>query len=281
MPVHWILQNNIYAEEGFEQLISFLDRTKSLYSIHKVIPFVGTLDPMPVVEGPVIVLGSYTLARVAREHGWEPGAFLENLDFEVQHQHWGEHMLNHDAKIVRFGEVPEQLQPFFIRPVHDTKSFTGQVMDWIEFSEWRTRVASLLPEDHPTVDASTTVMVCRKKEIWSETRFWVVDGRIVTYSGYKLGTLKRYTTPEQVDADVVQFALAVVQAWRPNLAFVLDIANTPDGYRICEVNNLNSAGFYKADLGRLIIALEDLVRLMAKGGPYHEPSQRGLSMRYR
>ena len=260
---HWILQNNLYSEEGFESLTGALEKFEFPYSIHKCIPFVGTLEPEAnPPPGPVIVMGSYTLARHARERGWTPGAWLDNLDFRVQLKQWGERMLNAEAGVTtirNFAAMLLQKRTFFVRPVHDTKSFTGQVFDFRTWNEFRNRVRALAPADNPTVTGDTEILVCETKEIYSETRTWIVDGRVVTASGYKVGTLKRYTPPEQVDERITRFAQVCADHWCPNEAFVLDVADTPDGLRIVEINNLNSAGFYKADMQKLVQALHELV----------------------
>lgn len=275
--MHWLLQSNLYSEEGWDTLVAALERLGLPYSVHKVIPFVGELEPVPEPQSDdVIVMGSYTLANYAVKQGWSPGAYLENLDFETQRAQWGTRMLNHDARVSRFADVLPQTMPFFLRPVHDTKSFTGQVFDWPSFVEWRDRVLALLPEDHPTITADTLVMTCSKKEIYSETRTWIVAGKVVTASGYKLGTIKRYTPPEAVDARITEFAAESAEIWQPNDAFVLDVADTAEGLRICEVNNLNSAGFYKGDVVKLIQALEDLnTELNAPFNPDWAPSPPG------
>jgi len=268
--MHWIIQNNIYEEEGFATLLETLDRFDLTRTLVKVVPFVGEIigtdgPPLPSSGGDAIVMGSYSLARQAKKMGWVPGAFLHNLDFEVQHRAWGEWMLNADAHVCAFDAVPFQPEPFFIRPVHDTKAFTGYVEDWDGYSKWLASLRRLPespdPENDPLgvnlMTLSTPVMVCAKKEIYSETRTWVVDGRVVTSSGFKLGTLKRYTTPDQVDSRVIDFANSVAGHWSPNEAYVLDVADTADGLKVGEVNNLNSAGWYRADLQRLVTALED------------------------
>jgi hypothetical protein len=255
--MHWILQNNIYNEAGFAELVGALERLGLPFSLHKVIPFVGELDPEPAPHGDrVVVMGSYTLARAAQRRGWQPGAWLDNLDFSIQREHWGAAILNHDAEVVPLGEIPEQREPFFLRPVTDTKSFAGRVLDWPSFLEWHERLRALSPEDRPEVWLDTPVMVCRNKEIWSEARLWIVDGRVATASGYKVGTLVRSSPPELVDPRVLDFAAARAAEWSPNRAYVMDLAETPDGLKIIEVNNLNSAGWYKADLNQLVIALE-------------------------
>lgn len=88
--MHWIVQNNIYSEDGWERLTGALDRLGISYSIHKCIPFVELLEPeADPPPGPVIVMGSYTLAREAQKRGWVPGVFLNDyFDIEVQENQW-------------------------------------------------------------------------------------------------------------------------------------------------------------------------------------------------
>lgn len=271
--MYWVVQSNIYQEENYEHLLANLERLKLPHSVHKAVPFTGVIDPTPVIpEGmKVIVLGSYSLARYARNQGWLPGAFLENLDFEIQHKHWGDRMLNADAQIMPFGDIPFQAKPFFVRPVLDTKTYTGLVVDWGEYEKWRDGMRRL-PECNDPVNDPLSVsvhtladatMVCRKKEIYNETRTWIVRDhhlgpRVVAASGYKVGTIKRYTRIEEVDARIIDFANECARLWSPNPAYVMDIADTDEGLRIVEVNNLNSAGWYRCDMQRLLLALEEM-----------------------
>jgi hypothetical protein len=255
--MHWILQNNIYSEDGWERLTTALDRLEVSYSVHKCIPFIGTLDPEPVPPpGNVIVMGSYTLAREAQKRGWVPGVFLnDNFDFTVQLQNWGTHMINSDAWVGRFDSVPEQENPFFIRPVHDSKAFTGYVTDWPDFIEYQKQIIELQP-DWATVTPDTQVIVSSKKTIRREYRTWVVDKRVVTASLYKQGTWKHYE--ECHDQNILTYAETCASIWSPDRAYVLDIFETDDGMFIGEVNNLNSAGFYAADMQKLVAALEEM-----------------------
>lgn len=63
--------------------------------------------------------------------------------------------------------------------------------------------------------------------------------------------------------DMPTFARVFAQAWLEANglskleAFVLDICEVEGGLRIVEINTLNSAGFYAADVQRLVMALED------------------------
>lgn len=261
MTPHWVLQNNLYSEEGWEALVSALERLGFPYSVHRCVPFVGTLEPEPPpIDAPVIVRGSYSMARHAHTYGWKPGAWLDNLDFRTQREHWSDLMLNADAKCTTIDALRGPIErPCFVRPVHDTKGFTGTVFDdpsWQEFRDGVFRVAG--DSSRPTVTPLDEILVCSIKEIWSETRTWVVDGRVVTASGYKVGTAKRYTPPHQVDDRITVFAQACADCWHPNAAFVLDVADTPEGLKIVEINNLNAAGFYRWDMQKLVVALANL-----------------------
>jgi hypothetical protein len=262
MPaMHWALQTNLYTEEGWDALVSALERLGFAYSVHRYVPFEGTLDPeLLPSEAPVVVMGSYSMAHHAEKHGLRPGAWLDNLDFRTQHKHWADLMLNADATCTTIeafsGPIP---RPLFVRPVHDTKAFTGRVFDEPTWQAFRDGVLRAAPEvSRPTVTPQDEIMVCTAKEIWSETRTWVVDGRVVTASGYKIGTIPRYTSPDQVDDRITAFAQACSDRWRPNDAFVLDVADTPDGLKIVEINNLNAAGFYRADMQKLVVAIAEL-----------------------
>jgi hypothetical protein len=256
--VFWILQNNIYSEDGWTKLVEALERLGISYSVHKCLPFVGTLSPEPQPPpGPVIVMGSYTLARVAQERGWKPGAFVnDNLDYEVQIKHWGDYFLNNNCWVGPVKDVPEQTHPFFIRPTTDSKAFTGYITDWPEFLAWRERLLALRPEDGATMDGDTRVMVGRKYDITREYRTWIVDGRVVTASLYKQGPHK-YARPE-VDERVINFARNMAMIWEPARAFVLDVFEVNGSLYIGEVNNLNAAGFYAADMQKLVAALDGM-----------------------
>lgn len=263
--MHWIIQNNLFNEVGFQCLTESLDLSGSSYSIHKVVPFSHDIIPDPTwIDCPTIVMGSGSLTEIARDRGWAPGAFLDNLNYEVQLEHWGNEMLNHDAVITAFVDVEPFETPKFLRPVNDGKAFAGTVFDWYEFSDWQKRVLKI--GGMTTIPPDMKVMACPLKNIISETRTWIVNGDVVTASGYKLGrrtTPSGYILPAKVGTfvageDVIAYAQGMADQWSPNRAYCMDIAETDDGFKIIEVNNLNSSGFYGANMMKLIEALESL-----------------------
>lgn len=263
--MRWVVQSNIYNEEGYEALLSAIRDAGCALTTVKVIPFVGDLESiegeLPPNGATAIVMGSYTLTHVAHRRGWRPGSFTENLDFQVQDRMWPGWMLNHGAEVSRFDSVAFQRRPFFLRPVHDAKAFAGFVCDWGYYEEWLAAVRRLPETADPIrwpLGIATPVMACPRVDILSETRTWVIGGRVITASGYKHGTIKRYTPPPSVPEYITGFAQDRADEWCPNQAFVLDVAETDMGLRIVEINNLNSAGFYLGDMSALVRELEAL-----------------------
>lgn len=86
-------------------------------------------------------------------------------------------------------------------------------------------------------------------------RTWVVKERVVAWSQYKIGTMKHYQA--DVDQRILDFATEQAKIWSPAPAYVLDVFETNNGLFIGEVNILNAAGFYKANIGKLVSALEE------------------------
>lgn len=265
--MHWILQNNLFNEKGWEDLVACLERFNIPYSVHKVIPFIGQIEPDANPDGKVICFGSYSLRHLAKEKGWFPGVYdLAPYTFEEQLKHWGDKMLNADSIVSRFEDaVVNDIK--FIRPIDDTKSFAGRTIEPEEFKKWQYDVCQLKVEDGSTINNDTLIQVSSPKKIYSEYRCWIVDRKIVTISQYKLGDRIVYKNVDNAEGRAAHsfawsvlkgniFANTTLDGWMPQPAFVLDVCETPDGWKIVEINTINSAGFYAANITELVTALE-------------------------
>lgn len=259
--MHWILQNNIFNEVAFDTLVETLDRFDISYSIHKVIPFIGELEPTAnIITKNVICMGSYSLRHLAKRNDWYPGVFdLEPFDFQIQLEHWGDHMLNGDAVVVQFQNVKfDDLA--FVRPIEDSKVFAGALFDWAEFNKWQTKVCVLEEDDGTSLRKNTIVQVCTPKVIHAEYRFWIIKGKIITASMYKRGNKVIYSS--EVDSRYYDFVDARIAEWQPLETFVIDVCSIPgeDGQvsiKIVEINTLNSAGYYAGNVQKLAMSLHD------------------------
>jgi len=256
---HWVLQSGWEHEAGWVAMLEALERFAIPYSIHKVVPFVGELVPEPnPPTDDVICMGSYSMRHYASRRGWNPGVFdLEPYDFEAQRAHWGEAMLNFDSEIVAFGEAQFEGERF-VRPVDDTKAFAGAVFEGGEFAEWQHRVVALGEDIGSSLTGDTMVQVSSPKAIRQEVRCWMVEGSVVTASVYRMGPRVIYS--DQVESRFVGFARDLARRWSPEKAFCLDVCETDAGLRIVEINTINSAGFYAADMQKLVMALDGLRR---------------------
>lgn len=255
--MHWILQENLFKENEWENLVQSLDRFSIPYSVHKVIPFIGELIPTAEPkQKKVICFGSYSMRHSAKQFGWNPGVYdLFDTNYLMQYAYWGDLMLNADSDVYSFGNTTLQ-EPSFIRPIDDSKYFAGRVFDVVEFLEWQNKVCILEEDYGNSLRPSTLIQVCKPKEIYSEYRFWIVNGKITTKSLYKRGQKVIYSS--EVDERFDAFVLKCIELWQPAKAFVIDVCDTPDGIKIVEINTINAAGFYAGDVQSLVLALEEM-----------------------
>lgn len=259
--MHWIIQENIFKETAYNELIAVLERFNIPYSTHKVVPFVGEIQPDISPDDNVICMGSYSMRHIAKKKGWYPGVFdLEPVNFNEQMKHWGSYMLNADAVVSRFADAKIVTGEAFLRPIEDSKVFAGKVFTDQELTEWQHSIITMGDDYGSSMNGDTLIQVCPVKEIYAEYRYWIVDDKIVTKCMYKRGGTVHYSS--DVDKRYDFFVTSLTSGrfcsdyWRPHDAYVIDVCDTPDGIKVVEINTLNAAGFYKANMTDLIIALE-------------------------
>lgn len=257
--MQWILQD---FEDG-AKLAAALDAANVQYTLHKAVPFVGELLPAPVVTDTdsVLLFGQYSLWKTARRHRWKPGVFM--IEPFVDQQPWKAYLLNGGGRFLRLHDIPASLERgdklYFVRPVEDSKAIAGAVMTADEIRSMAANVLRLREDElvEGALGHDTELMLCQPVVIRKEWRLWVVDGRIVTWSLYKDGS--RVVYKHEIEDEALGFGRSMV-ALHPEYspAYVMDVCRTDEGYRIIETNCINAAGFYAADLGKLVSALERL-----------------------
>lgn len=258
--MQWLLQ----VFEDTQKLADALERLEIGYSFHKVVPFVGELMPEPVIPNPnaVVMFGSYTLWRYAADNALKPGVF--KIQPFVQETQWQPYLLNgSDAVFLTLQDVPGQLaddgRSWFFRPVEDSKEVAGSVKSSDEIIAIAQKVCALSEAEIPkgSLRHDTQMMFTKPVRILKEWRLWVVSGRVVTYSLYKEGS--RVVYRHEIDDDALAFGEQLVAAnpmYSP--AYVIDICRTEDGLRMLETNCINAAGFYAADLAKLVSEIDQL-----------------------
>ena len=207
------------------------------------------LDPPVDVASPAFVCGSSSLGRVAKARGWWPGYIDDDLDYRLLVRHYGEHLLNADAVCVPLADAPAPTGPVFVRPAGDAKQFAGTVLSAADFAAWRDAAPTALPR----LRSDDLVVIATPKTLHAEYRLRVVDGVVVSTSQYRRGDAVFWS--EHVDERVLAFGRARIAQWSPNRAFCLDVADTPDGLKVVEINAIGSSAFYASDIARFVAAV--------------------------
>lgn len=250
--MHYIVQENVFKEENYNNLIKALDRFNLSYEIVKVLPFIETID-FKYKGLDVFPFGSLKMARISQNLGWYPGSQMnENHDYLVYKDYYKEELLNYDSKIYKFGDDFFSKELFFARPTKDTKVFTGRVFDMKEWREFREN--ALKDRDSNIFNKNTEIQISSVKNIQQEIRCWIVKGNIITTSQYKLGG--RYCLNDIIDKSALDYCKRMVDIFQLNEAFVMDICLVDNKYKIVECGCINCAGFYKADLQKLLMSIE-------------------------
>lgn len=255
--MYYIVQENLFREENYDNLIRGLERMELPYEVVHVLPFVENFE-FKTDRKDVFIFGSLKMARLSKQYGWKPGAMItENHDYRVYSKYYGDNLLNSDSRIYKFGDDFEwQYGSLFVRPCEDTKVFTGQVFydikDWREF-----RDRQLMNGYATTLTTDTEIQVCSVKNLTKEFRFWIVNGEVITGSLYRMGCFLRYN--DMIDDGALEFCKEMVKIFQLAPAFVMDICETDEGYKIVECGSISCAGFYAADMQKILMALEDMV----------------------
>lgn len=251
--VYYIIQDNLFREEGHTKLINFLDKFGFDFEVVTI-----NKDSDDIVfntdRKDVFVFGSLKMARISKKYGWYPGTLItENHNYEVYSKYYKDNLLNYDSKVVRIGDNFDWIsRKYFIRPVLDSKIFTGRVF---EKQAWTYLKERLLLDRYSSATEDTLIQIATPKNITQEVRCWIVGGKVITQSTYRRGTFLFYN--DNVDPDAIEYAQSMVDIFQLSDAFTIDIGLTDNGWKIIECGSVACAGFYDCDVQKLVIALDE------------------------
>jgi len=250
--MYYLIQENTFREENYDLIWQTLDRMSLPYEIVKVRPFLEDFE-FSTKRKDIFCFGSLKMARLSNKYSWKPGSLMnDNHDYQIYKNYYNENLLNYDSKIIKFGDEID-LDYFFARPCKDTKVFTGKSFTLNEWNEFKQQS---LTNGHSTIlDLNTEVQIASVKEIQKEYRFWIVGGELITGSQYRLGN--RFCLSDVIDDDAIRYCKEMIKLFQLADAFVMDICLTGDEWKIIECGCINCAGFYKANIPKLIDSLEN------------------------
>lgn len=255
--MYYIIQDKLFQIRHYEMLIDALNKYDLPYQLVEIIPFTKDIVFEPFDTKNVFAFGSVKMAHIANKYNWTPGSFMnENMNFNVYKEFYKDNLLNYDSQIIKYSDqFKEPSSLFFARPCEDTKIFTGGVFTKASWDEMVAHgLKSGISTGFDTNIAESNVQISSLKEIQREIRCWIVKGKVITASQYRIGTKTIYQ--ECTEPYILDYCADMVKLWAPSDAFVMDIAITDNGLKIVELNCINCAGFYDSNILKLIESLE-------------------------
>lgn len=218
------------------------------------VPIVPFSTSIPFVDIPfghkVVPYGSTSMIRnFSSSHYDKSGYFFDQsvLRTSTWKEKLGDLMLNHDALVCKLKDARlEDSKYYFIKPNDDLKDFTGDVITGETITNFYQRVSAggyLFTDE-------IEVVIAPVKNIGWEFRLFMVGGRFLTGSSYRLRT--SLNKSKTVPLDVVSFAERAAAIWRPDRVYVMDVCESDDGLKIVEFNCFNASGFYNSDVRTIV-----------------------------
>lgn len=197
---------------------------------------------------PLLLHGSVGFLRLAMRHeplaarlAWSGTAFLASRWAEA----FGAAYLGHGGGPMAAADVAARLdrgERLAVRPEIGLKGFAGGVYD---AASWRAA----------GIDPSTACYAMGPSELLSEHRVWFVDGVPVAGSRYRADG--RASKDGVGVPEAMERAAEMVGAALPLPDVVVDVARTPQGWRIIELNCVHTAGWHAVDPADVVDALLD------------------------
>jgi hypothetical protein len=253
--VTWIVQSNVSPEH--DKWFAALTKLDSPYREIKIIPFSDELMDVQVETEFAIAHGSTTLIRNAPKKPWNPGIFFNPYNFKPStwREKYGREFVNYNGLVGMLGHA--KFMPYgdhmFIRPNGDFKDFSGSVVskEGIEKFIEETSLGGHL------FDNLLEIYMSPEIDIVEEWRIFIVDGKAVSASKYKVRTMldKKAGAPPEV----IEYANKLAQIWSPEKAYVMDICRIVGSeLKLLELNCFNASGVYDAPIDPIIKAVEAL-----------------------
>lgn len=211
----------------------------------KYIPFMG-VDYTAFKSKPCTIYGSVN-AVVALEGNnnvktWQSN----NLNIDYLLKYIKEDFLNKDGEIVNVLKKYNFNEEYvFIKPNSWKKDFKGEVVNLNGFEN-----IGLIYQD-TIVDG---YFIAPLKKIHSETRSWIMGGKIIDAVVYDIDG---YLINNRIEpsAEVIKFIKKIKNKINPLQKYVLDVVETVEGVKVLELGCVNCSGFYNADIEKILVEL--------------------------
>jgi hypothetical protein len=263
--VKWIIDKYIFESNRIPRK-SFENLGIEIYE-YDYIPFLVDKTQIPFDERdePVIVYSTINAARripkffghYLNEEVMKCNVYMSLLSVDPTD------FLNHDHLYCTFQNLKDDYDYYynlfvrgdlFIRPNDGVKEFTGSV---IARENLMREIDAM--EQMYQVSPQSMLLLSTPKKILDETRFLIGNNEIIDYSRYQING--KHKTDRDVSHEVIDFVNKILRetAWRPAELFCIDIATTPDGPKIIELNSFSCSGWYAMNVEHVIQKVSEIV----------------------
>lgn len=259
--VTWAIQTNLISDYSARSVWqAAIDSGANVQEI-VVLPFTDEFDnEVPEMDGVIIPYGSCSFTKISKRKGWLGNCYVdETFRADVWNKNRDD-MLNHDAVLMKVKDTAEffkdtdEEENWFIRPARDLKEFTGTVSQVGDIKSWMSSPSS----GNFSFGEDTEIVLAPVKTLFSESRFFVVDRKVVSGSYYRMGG--RMHSKQIHQQEVLDYAQRKADKWLPHDCCVMDLADTEDGIKVIEFNTINGSGFYDHDIPVIVKAMTEWAR---------------------
>jgi ATP-grasp domain, R2K clade family 3 len=258
MHVKWLFEKDVFLDGNSERLVEMV-RRRGMEC--KTIRYADGDEVHVFNESDrVVVYGSIGFVRnLICKKRWQPTAWFDENVLCCHHyySYWGSHLLQHNFRFLTLGELQRQAATLysevgvdgrlFIRPDDNLKSFAGSVVLREKFDRWLKQNVSCY--DLP---ASLLCLVSTPQEILGEWRLVIAERQVLTASAYiaenRTGSIA--AVPQEVLATAGR--ILAHASFDPFPIYVMDIAQTANGFFLMEIGSLNCASLYACDLDKVV-----------------------------
>jgi len=245
----YLIQSNFYSNRNEQNLIKAIKQENLEY--YYVTPYIDFTEDNIYISlsgrNDIFIFGGTMLSKLACKLGWKIGSFFnENFDYKVWKRYLNYYLLNSNGLIANSSELTnlDIRQEMFLRPIKDTKEFTGGVFS--------------LSEIYKLADKNVEILISEPiKNIEKEYRCFIIDKKVISATLYKIDN-KLFTLNNDNNRELLKFAESIIDIWIPNYSCVMDVAYVNDCYKIVEFNNFNGSGFYDCKIENILKELEKL-----------------------
>jgi hypothetical protein len=222
---------------------------------------------IPKIDGPVVVMGSIQFCGYIqrKRHDLASGVYMSMDEYDCTKYYplFGDKLLNSDYCMLPFGELCRRKEwlydtfgvdrAVFIRPNRGNKIFTGQI---VHKENWDKDVERL---GFYEVQPHELCVVARPKPLGTESRFVVVNGKVIAgsdYRGMNNAFLGDQPVPLGFNDGMFKVAQEMVNksAYKPDVCWVLDTTfdKEADAYKVLETGAFSCCGIYGCDPAAIV-----------------------------